>query len=210
MSELKKTTPQQQQPQKPQERPKRLVAKEGTFKEKTLWHRIRETFFAKNAKDVSQHVWRETVVPAFQRLLVDSVNNMANRAVYGDDTSKYRNFVTSQQTHISQSSVYSGRAATQRQYDRSNRYNCVLQNCRPCQDKLLLQQLVDDMNDWMYNHGGKVSVEDLSYMVPDEWVFPVVYTDANWGWVSPLNYNCIVSDVGGYILDLPPARPLGR
>lgn len=208
MSELKKTTPQQQQPQKPQERPKRLVAKEGTFKEKTLWQRIRETFFAKTARDVGNYLWKDVMLPAIKKLVADGATNAVNMAIYGDDRAQYRNM--SAQNHISQSSVYSGRAATQRQYDRGNRYNCVLQNCRPCQDKLLLQQLVDDMNDWMYNHGGKVSVEDLSYMVPDEWVFPVVYTDNSWGWTSPLNYNCIVSDVGGYILDLPPARPLGR
>jgi len=208
MSELKKTTPQQQQPQKPQERPKRLVAKEGTFKEKTLWQRIRETFFAKTARDVGNYLWKDVMLPAIKKLVADGATNAVNMAIYGDDRAQYRNM--SAQNHISQSSVYSGRAAVQRQYDRSSRYNCVLQNCRPCQDKLLLQQLVDDMNDWMYNHGGKVSVEDLSYMVPDEWVFPVVYTDNSWGWTSPLNYNCIVSDVGGYILDLPPARPLGR
>jgi hypothetical protein len=204
MSELKPAN----QPQKPQERPKRLSAKPGTFKEKTLWQRIRETFFAKTAKDVGTYLWKDVMLPAIKKLVADGATNAVNMAIYGDDRAQYRNMPS--QNHVSQSSVYSGRAAAQRQYDRSNRYNCVLQNCRPCSDKVLLQQLIDDMNDWMYNHGGKVSVEDLSYMVPDEWVFPVVYTDANWGWVSPLNYNCIVSDVGGYILDLPPARPLGR
>lgn len=207
MSELTKT-PQPQQPKKPPERPKRIVAKEGTFKEKTLWQRIRETFFAKTAKDVGTYLWKDVMLPAIKKLVVDGANNAVNMAIYGDDRAQYRNIVG--QNHVGQSSVYSGRAAMQRQYDRSNRYNCVLQHCRPCNDKLLLQQLIDDMNDWMYNHSGKISVEDLSYMVPDEWVFPVVYTDANWGWTNPLNYNCIISDVGGYILDLPPARPLGR
>lgn len=202
MSDLNKTPA----PQK--ERPKRIKAPAGSFKEKTLWQRIRETFFAKTAKDVGNYLWKDVMLPTLKRLLVDSVNNAANVAVFGDDKAQYRNFVPNS-THVSQSSVYSGRAyANQRQYDRSNRYNTILKNCRPCQDRALLQQVIDDMNDWMRNHNGRVSVEDLSYLVPDEWIFPVVYTDASWGWTSPLNYNCIISEVGGYILDLPPARQL--
>ena len=204
MSELKKTDP----TKKPPEHPKRREAKPGTFKQKSFWQKMKTTFFAKTAKEVADYLWNDVLVPAIKKTLADTTINAINMTIFGNDRGMYRN--GNNGTHAGNSSVYAGRnAMNSQQYNRSNRYSSLPPNCPLCTDRLMLEGVIDEINEWMTNHGGRFSVENLSYVVPDEMCFPVVYTDRNWGWTRPLTYACVVEvNPGEYVLSLPPANPL--
>lgn len=194
MSELKRTPA-------PNVKPKQIQAKEGAVKKQPLWKRMKESLFEEGIKNVGLYLWKDVLLPAIKKLLVDGANNAINMAVYGENRSLYRNIG---QTHTSQSSIYAGRSG-QYQYNRANRYQNIMDHCPPC-DKDLLLDIIHEAMDWIAQYG-KISVEIFRQILPRELAFDTVYTDQNWGWFD-LNENCIVSVPGGYILDMPPAKPL--
>lgn len=196
MSELK-PAPKEQAPAAV---PKRVQAKANAVKKKPWWQKFRETFFAETAASVGSYLWKDVLLPAIKKLVADAGTNAINMAIYGEQRARVNG-----QTHVSQSSVYAGRNQIRPNYNRSNRYNAIMENCPPC-DKGLLIDIMNEIQDYLASYG-QISVQALNQILPVELTFPTAYTDQNWGW-SNLNYNCIVQVAGGWVLDLPPARPL--
>lgn len=200
MPEELKKTPNPTKPDQPKQL-KRIEAKEGAIKKKPFWKRVKETFFAETAKNVGNYLWKDVMLPALKKLIADSSMNAINMAIYGEQRP-----INRVNGANSQSSVYAGRSMINRQvYNRSNRYQSIMENCPPCEKSLLID-IMDEIQDMIATYG-HISVEDLSQILPVELSFQTVHTDRNWGWTN-LNYNCIVSVPGGWILDLPPARSL--
>ena len=192
-----------EQIQKPSQQPvpNRIKAKEGAIKKKPLWKRVKETFFAETARSVGIYLWKDIMLPAIKKLVDDAGANAIHMAIYGEQKPLRPN----QSSYPIQSSIYTGRSLMQRSYNRSNHYQSIMANCPPC-DKELLEDIMDEVIGTIATYG-KISVETLSQILPVELTFDTVHTDRNWGWTN-LNHNCIVPVPGGYILDLPPAKPL--
>lgn len=199
MSELKN------QNQQPKKTPTRVQAKEGAIKKKPFFKRVRETFFAESLESVGAYLWKDVLLPAIKKLILDSGTNALYMAVNGKP--KPPNYGQGG-NYISQSSVYAGHNVMQQSnyYNRSNRYHNVMERMPPC-DESLLKEIIDEATLFMRNNNGKISVEDFNSCLPDPLVFPTVHTDRYWGWTY-LDYSCIVPGAGGYVLNMPPAVAL--
>ena len=205
--ELKRTEEQTTPAKVPNRVPKRVEAKEGTVKKKSFWKRVKDAIFEGTVEDIGVYLWKDVLVPSIKKLLAESINNATNLALWGDSRPRYGR--DDGRTHVSQSSVYSGRAYSQRNtnYNRANRYDRILEGCLFSYREVPLQ-IIHEAMDWI-NDYGFVSVETFNQILPGAIAFETVYTDRDWGWTS-LNENCIVPVPGGWTIDLPPARPLSR
>ena len=202
MSELKRT---EENPVKkvPSHPPKRVEAKDGAIKKKPFWKRLKDALFVEGAKSVGLYLWSDVLLPAIKKLVADSATNAINMAVYGDNRPRYRD---DGRTHVSNSSVYNGRAAAQRPYyNRANRYNSILEGSLFAYKDVPLE-IIHEAMDWIADYGS-ISVETFNQILPPQLAFDTVHTDRNWGWNS-LNENCVVAVPGGWTIDLPPAKPL--
>lgn len=202
MSELKRTG--DNTPKKvPTHPPKRVEAKDGSIKKKPFWKRVKDALFVEGAKSVGLYLWNDVLLPAIKKLVADSATNAINMAVYGDTRPRYRD---DGRTHVSNSSVYNGRAATQRPYyNRANRYASILEGSLFAY-KDVPMEIIHEAMDWIADYGS-ISVETFNQILPPQLAFETVYTDRNWGWAS-LNENCVVAVPGGWTIDLPPAKQL--
>ena len=184
--------------------PKRVEAKDGTVKKKSFLRRLKEAFFVETAKSVGVYLWQDVMLPAIKKLVADSATNAINMAIYGE--SRARTYDNSR-PHTSNSSIYSGRAASQRNayYNRSNRYQSILEGSLFTYRDVPLE-IIHEAMDWIEKYGC-ISVETFNQILPPQLAFETVHTDQNWGWTS-LNENCVVMVSGGWTIDLPPAKPL--
>lgn len=200
MPEEQKPTAIQKAPPQP---PKRVEAKPGTVKKKPFWKRMKEALFVETARDVGAYLWHDVMLPAIKKLVADSATNAINMAVYGENHPRYNG----QQTHVANSSIYSGRAASQRNgyYNRTNRYQNILEGCLFSYKETAIE-IIHEAMDQIARYGS-VSVETFSQILPPELAFATVHTDRDFGWTS-LNENCVIAVPGGWTIDLPPARPL--
>lgn len=202
MSEIKKTD-EKDIKKIPDSRPKRIEAKDGVIKKKPFWKRVKDALFVEGAKSVGLYLWNDVMLPAIKKLVADAGTNAINMAVYGDSRPRYRD---DGRTHVGNSSIYTGRAASQRpNYNRSNRYDTILEDSLFAYKDVPLE-IIQEAMEWIQNYG-KISVETFNQILPPQLAFEVVHTDRNWGWTS-LNENCVVAVPGGWTIDLPPARPL--
>jgi len=186
----------------PDHAPTRVQAKQGTIKKKPFWKKIKEALFVEGARSVGLYLWQDVMLPAIKKLVADSATNAINMAVYGDSRPRYSNG-----THTGNSSVYSGRAANQSRayYNRTNRYQTILNGVIFSHSDVPMQ-IIQEAMAWIEEYGC-ISVETFNQILPPELAFDVVHTDRNWGWTS-LNENCVVNTPGGWMIDLPPAKPL--
>lgn len=191
----------------PSAHPKQVVISEedAKIKKPSFWKRVRDTFFMESASSVGRYLWNDVMLPAIKKLLVDSVNNAANRAVYGE---RYRNSAPSN-GFAANSSVYQGRASgyydrTDSRYDRGNLYNRVLEGSIFTYEETALE-IIHRAMEWISDYGF-ISVSDFNYILPKQLQFNVSHTDVGWGWYS-LNENCVQPVPGGWTIDMPPAKP---
>ncbi len=194
----------------PGTRPKQVVANEDEAKiqKPSFWKRVGNTFFMESASSVGRYLWNDVMLPAIKKLLVDSVNNAANRAVYGE---RY-NGRNGQPNggYAANSSVYQGRASGyydrgDSRYDRGNLYNRVLEGSVFTYEETALE-IIHRAMEWISDYGF-ISVSDFNYILPKQLQFNVAHTDSGWGWYS-LNENCVQPlPQGGWTIDMPPARP---
>ncbi len=201
--DLIKTEPATKPNKIPDRKPRQVQAKDGVVRKKPFWKRLKEALFVENSKSVGLYLWQDVILPAIKKLVADSATNAINMAVYGDSRPRYNN---GSGTHVSNSSVYSGRAASQRNYyNRTNRYQSLLEGCVFSYKDVPLE-IIHEAMDWIQEYG-YISVETFNQILPPQLSFETVHTDRNWGWNS-LNENCVVMIPGGWTIDLPPARPL--
>jgi len=208
--ELNQTPKPQTDVQKtPMRAPKRIEAPDGVIKKKSFWKRVRDTFFVEDCRQIARHVWDKIIVPSIKKLIDESATQAIHRGIYGDNAPNWQN---SARSHQENSSVYAGRSYASRNaafYNRSNRYNGILEGSLFAYKEVPLE-IIHEAMDWIAQYGF-ISVETFNQIIPPQLAFDPVHTDRDWGWYS-LNENCIVAVPGGWTIDLPPckAAPAGR
>lgn len=75
-----------QPPETPKKNIQKVVTGDAVVKPKSVGSKFRSIFFGGDASSAAQFVVTEVLIPAFKRLVVESVSQGADRLVYGNDS----------------------------------------------------------------------------------------------------------------------------
>lgn len=177
-------------------------------RKKPLGKRFRETFISGDARSSLGFVFMDTFVPSIKDMLLDGLNQLAERMLLGDSRpSSRRNYSNSPYGRIAYNQV---RSSSIFRPDPRNESRTLSRRARTSHDfgEIVLEtrpeanKVLDDMFE-MISRYDQVTLADLCDLVGIEGE----YTDDKWGWTDL--QGATVSRVrDGYILNLPRVIPL--
>ena len=174
------------------------VTTTGKVKKKSFGRKLKDALFGEDVGSVSQYIFYDVLIPASKKLISDMISGAVNMALFGETRSRRRD---DDRTYVSYASYYDDRRrepARSRYRNRGgNGYSDMLFDDRKEAD-LVLERLCDLVDEY-----GCASVADLYSLTG----FDSASTDHKWGWTN-LRGAAVELSSGGYILNLPPAKPL--
>lgn len=182
----------------PTKRKKSTEPIEVKKKKKSFGTRFKEAFIGQSVGSVTDYVLWEVIVPYVKKLLAESANTAINLALFGDAKPRWKN---SDRPHTSMAAVYNDRnSANNRRRTRHNRPD-VQDFLFPSEEQAnrVLEMLMEEIGDYEV-----VSVADFYSEVNE----PVVPVDSKWGWKSLDGADVSEIPGEGWVLDLPPAKPI--
>lgn len=182
----------------PTKRKKSTEPIEVKKKKKSFGTRFKEAFIGQSVGSVTDYVLWEVIVPYVKKLLAESANTAINLALFGDAKPRWKN---SDRPHTSMAAVYNDRnSANNRRRTRHNRPD-VQDFLFPSEEQAnrVLEMLMEEIADYEV-----VSLADFYSEVNE----PVVPVDSKWGWKSLDGADVSEIPGEGWVLDLPPAKPI--
>lgn len=181
-----------------EEKPKgeKVIQGQVVVQKKSEASKIAKDFFSEDAKNVSNYILKDILVPALKKLLEDVVTNGINIVLWGD--SKPRN--GSSRTNVSRVSYRDYYDKPTISYSRSS-YGYDTDDII-FQTKEDAEEVLDAMDDAIARYR-IVSVGDLHDFVGERGT----HTDYKYGWTN-LRGARIVRTRRGWMLDLPKAMPI--
>lgn len=182
----------------PTKRKKSTEPIEVKKKKKSFGARFKEAFIGQSVGSVTDYVLWEVIVPYVKKLLAESANTAINLALFGDAKPRWKN---SDRPHTSMAAVYNDRnSANNRRRTRHNRPD-VQDFLFPSEEQAnrVLEMLMEEIADYEV-----VSLADFYSEVNE----PVVPVDSKWGWKSLDGADVSEIPGEGWVLDLPPAKPI--
>lgn len=179
------------------EKPKEPI--QVTKKKKSFGQRFKEAFIGQSVGSVTDYVLWEVIVPYVKKLLAESAQTAINLALFGDAKPKWK---TNGRSHTEMASVYNERnsANNNRRRTRTNRPN-IQDFLFPSEEQAsrVLESLMEEIADY------EVATLADFYSEVNE---PVVPVDSKWGWRSLEGADISEIPGEGWVLDLPPAKPI--
>lgn len=191
------------QPKQEKKEITKVVSGEVVTRKKPISQRLKNIFVGGEFKNAAVYIAVDVLVPAARNMIVDATTKGMERLIYGDSPS--RRYSDSNRSRISYNNPI----------DRSKTRGAMLPNQPPYHTKpsrtstdiilssreeaeLVLSTLIDIIETY-----DVASIADLNELVD----LPSTHVDNKWGWIS-LRYAQIRQIREGYLLDLPPAKPL--
>lgn len=171
----------------------------GKTKKRSFGSRFKEAFFGEDVGNVSSYVLYQVVIPYIKKLLADSASSAINLALFGD--ARPRSYSGDPgRTHASMAGVYNERASQNR-----NRGSAIRSRIRDVifLDEEAAQVALDNLVEHIQDYGD-VSLQDF---FADAGA-PIMNTDCKWGWTNLSNARIVEIYGEGWVLELPPVRPL--
>lgn len=206
-----------QSPKKaPKEREKLepVVTGEVTMRKKPLGKRIKEAFIGgDDARSVIGYVWSDVMLPAAKDMFVDSIQQGAERAIYGESRGGRRRGTSSafgnamNQAYTSYRSA--GSNARQSQPTRRDVSDRSRQTHNFGEIEFDTRADAVDVLDNMFaivSQFEQVTVMDLYDLAG----YTSKFTDENYGWTDIRGSQVRRTRGGGYVIDLPPPIALNR
>lgn len=196
---------------KPAKVVEKVVATEVIVQKKTLGRKFRDLFLEADLKSVARYVVSDVLLPALRNTIVDASTKGIERMMYGDSATRRRGYgpggrvtYTSYQSPVSRgpagSSIISRMAPSIERGPRTNRYS---------RDDFILASrdeadlVLERMNDILEQYE-VVSVADLHDLIG----YPTTHVENKWGWTY-LGDVQVRQVREGYLIDFPPAEPIG-
>jgi len=187
----------------------KVTTGEVTLKKRSLTDRFKNVFFGADFKGVARYVAADVMLPALKNLAVDTIEQGAKRAIYGDSGPSRRRFMDPNRPRISYNTpvdrTYNPRSTmlphqppfSNAPRQRLQNFHDIILSSKNDADIVLtgLKDILDAYD--------SVSVADLYELIGQ----PAAHTDHMWGWID-LPYINVRQIREGYIIDLPPAQPL--
>lgn len=186
----------------------KVVTGEVIKRKKPLGSRIKDTFFGGDLKNVARYVAGDVLLPALKNMLVDTIEQGAKRAIYGDSVVRRRAPDTNR-PRVSYNSpidrTYSRQQGVMLPHqpphypptrNRQNVGDIILSSRNEA------EMVVERMKDILDQYD-TVSIADLYELLG----LPSSHVDHVWGWAD-LGYVNVRQIREGYVIDLPPAHPL--
>lgn len=166
--------------------------------------KVLSSFFAEDVKQVGSYVVWDVILPTVKNLVADVVTGSVERAIFGDVRTRPRGSSAPVRGYTSYSRMYQkpdDSPGNKREISRvarmTHRFDEIVLPSRES-----AYDVLDNMERLLAEYG-KVTVGDFYDLVgvtPD-------HPDENYGWTSIRN-AVAVQTRDGYIIDIPPPRPL--
>jgi len=191
---------------KPEKSVVRVTSGEVIVAKKTLTRKVKDIIAMMDIKGVMRFIGRDILIPAGQKMIVDSARQGVERIVYGETAVRRRDYGTRYQYNNPINRQY--REAVHR--DITNIVNPGAQGrfSRRPQDAYILSSreeaelVIDQMNDIIDNYQ-VASVADLHATIG----LSATHVDNKWGWTYLGNVP-IRAIREGWLLDLPMPEPI--
>lgn len=202
VNEKKQKAPAEKQIQK-------VVTGEVIKRKKPLGVRMKETFLGADLKNVAKYVAGDVLLPALKNMLVDTIEQGAKRAIYGEAAPRRRPMDS--RPRMSYNSPIDrggyGRQQSAMLPHQPPHYAPTRRQSQSVGDIILASRneaetVVERMKDILDQYD-TVSVADLYELLG----LPSSHVDHVWGWAD-LAYIGIRQIREGYVIDLPAAHPL--
>lgn len=190
----------------PEKKVEKVTTGEVIHRKKSLAERFKNVFLGADLKSVIRYVAADVLLPALKNMAVDTIEQGAKRAIYGDRAP--RRVVDPRAPIISYNTPVDRRYRPQQpamlphqppQYasQRQQQVGEIILASRN-EAELVLERLKDILDTY-----DTASVADLFELVG----LPNTHVDHMWGW-SNLNFASVRQTRDGYVIDLPAAQPL--
>lgn len=178
------------------ERPKiEKITKGNVAKEKTtVGQRVLRTFIKEDARNIGGYIWDDVVAPSIRECLFTAIMGSLSMMLFGS----VRNSVGNRGGRVGGEFRYDqiSRGIDKRDRSRHNFSRLFFDSKEEADDVL-------DMMREMVNEYGSVTVADMYELAGAE-IEPI---DRKWGWTK-LRTASVVYNRDGYIIDLPPTKPM--
>lgn len=200
----------QKKPKAPSEKKvEKITTGEVITRKKPLGSRIKAMLFGADLKSVAKYVAGDVLLPALKNMAVDTIEQGAKRAIYGDSPSIRRRPMDGNRPRVSYNSpidrTYSRQPGVmlphQPPYYAQNRRQQTVGDII-LSSRNEAEMVVERMKDILDQYD-TVSVADLYELVG----LPSSHVDHVWGW-NDLGYINVRQIREGYVIDLPAANPL--
>lgn len=177
-------------------------------RKKSIGERFKNLFLSANLGSVIRYVAADVVLPGLKNMAVDTIEQSAKRAIYGDSGPSRRRMLDPTQPRVSYNTPvnrgYSGRSTM---LPNQPHYQPTRQRTQSANEIILAtredaEMVVRGLKDILDQYDS-VSVADLYEMIEA----PAAHTDHMWGWIE-FPYLNVRQIREGFIIDLPPAQPL--
>lgn len=194
-------------PQKKQEKKEitKIVSGDVVTRKKPLGQRLKNIFVGGEVKNAAVYIAVDVLVPAARNMIVDATTKGVERLIYGDSPTRRNSELgrsrISYNSPFDRSRVRGGAMLPDQPphyTKRASRESSEIILSSRAESEMVLSTLSDIIE--MYE---VVSVADLNELVG----LPSTHVDNKWGWIS-LRQAQIRQIREGYLLDLPPAKPL--
>jgi hypothetical protein len=178
-------------------------------RKKSLGERFKNLFLSANLGSVIRYVAADVVLPGLKNMAVDTIEQSAKRAIYGDSGPSRRRSMDPTQPRVSYNTPvnrgYSGRSTMLPH--QPPQYQPTRQRSQSANEIILAnrndaEMVVRGLKDILDQYDS-VSVADLYELIEA----PAAHTDHMWGWIE-FPYLNVRQIREGFIIDLPPAQPL--
>jgi hypothetical protein len=179
-------------------------------RKRSLGERFKHLFFSADFGSVAKYVAGEVILPAVKILAVDTIDQGARRAIYGDTGPSRRRSSDPMAPRISYNMPVDrsyGMRGPSMLPKQPPHYPPVRQRTQSVNEIILAnrndaEMVIQGLKDILDQYDS-VSVADLYELIQA----PAAHTDHMWGWTD-LPYLGIRQIREGFIIDLPPAQPL--
>lgn len=180
-----------------------IAVAKGHIKKRSTIAKLSDIFVAQDIKSVGSFVFERVVVPALQRLAVDTINSIARGIFMGESAIGSGNIGNrSPAGHTSYNSIYDG-SQPKGALSSSRKTHGDYQFAELVFDSYGEAQLVLDKMDECLADAGVVSIADM-YQFAD---VSCPFTGNYYGWTN-ISTAKIVADSDGYWIKMPKARQI--
>lgn len=180
-----------------------IAVAKGHVKKRSSITKISDIFVAQDIKSVGSFVFERVVVPALQRLAVDTINSVARGIFMGESAIGSGNVGNrSPASHTSYNSIYDA-SQPKATVSSNHRTKGDYQFAELVFDSYGEAQLVLDKMDECLSDAGVVTIADM-YQFAD---VSCPFTGNYYGWHN-ISTAKIVADSDGYWIKMPKARPV--
>lgn len=188
----------------PKRKVEKVVRGEVTERKRSLADRFRSAFAGDDAKTVGSYIFSDVVIPAFQDMLQEAIEQGSRGIIYGL-TSGRKSGRTNKSGYTAYNRVYTNTSRPKSASENNNR----VRHAHTLPEYIFdsrgdAEGVLDDLTMYLDEYGA-VSVTDYKGLMgkTGEW------TDDNWGWTN-LSSARVERTKGGWFLDMPRPKPLDK